>query len=193
MNIRNLFPNKYRTSFTIGIFLALPVLMASTWFLWRELFFDHWKKSVKKTPPAQTITKESVDKLNNTLATNKKDDCEKIESTNLRDVCYDTFTMNEAKQSPLQAQEICNKLRQKFQVNACVSSVNMEKALTGTGSTPAASCDTLTDPRWKESCVERKENDALNDAIIHRKLERSFCNQLITERIKQDCLSQISP
>lgn len=191
--MKNQFPRISRTSLTVGTFLALPLLMVGTWFLWRELFFDHWKKPVAKVSSVQTISKESVDQLNNTLATNKKDDCEKIENTNLRNVCHDTFTMNEAKQSPLQAQEICNKLRQKFQINACVSSVNMEKALTGTGGTPAASCDTLTDPRWKESCVERKENDALNNAIIHQKLEQGFCNQLRTERIKQDCLSQISP
>ena len=194
MNMKNLFPKQYRTSLTIGTFLTLPVVLAGTWFLWRELFFDHWKKTVQvETPSAQSITKESVDKLNNTLRSNKKDDCEKISNANLRDVCYDNFIMNEAKQSPLQAQEICNKLRQKFQVNACMSSVNMEKALTSSGSTPSSSCEILTDPRWRDSCIDQKENDALNNALSQKKVSREFCNQLKTDRIKADCLAHVSP
>lgn len=193
MNIRNLFPNKYRTSFTIGIFLALPVLMAGTWFLWRELFFDHWKKSVKKTPPAQTITKESVNQLNQITKWGNKSDCGSINNSYLKNSCYDQFTLSEARKSPSQAEEICKTMREWFRVNECLSSVNMGKALGTTWTIPSSGCETLPDILMQASCIDEKETVALSKERSKWVVHKEFCDSLLNERIQKACFSYVSP
>lgn len=190
--MKNLFPKKYRIALTIGAFITLPIVLTGMWFLWRELFFDHWKKPVKvETPSAQSITKESVDKLNATLKSGKKSDCKEISSSILRDICNDTFTIGEAKQSPLQAQEICSTIRRKADQDVCMSNVNVEKAFAFSGSTPSAWCDLLTDQSWKRACTEEKDMDALTKKRNNWAIQKEFCDSLVTERIKKACLSYI--
>ena len=194
MNMKNLFPKQYRTSLTIGTFLTLPVVLAGTWFLWRELFFDHWKKTVQvEAPSAQSITKESVDKLNQITKWGKKSDCGIIGNEYFKNSCYDQFTLSEARKSPTQAEEICKTMHEWFRINECLSSVNMGKALDTTGPIPSSWCEMLPDILMKASCIDEKEWNALTNARANWSIKKDFCDSLLNERIKKACLSYVSP
>ena len=194
MNMKNLFPKQYRTSLTIGTFLTLPVVLAGTWFLWRELFFDHWKKTVQvEAPSAQSITKESVDKLNQITKWGNKSDCGIIDNEYLKNSCYDQFTLSEARKSPTQAEEICKTMHEWFRINECLSSVNMGKALDTTWTIPSSGCETLPDILMRASCIDEKETTALSKARSKWTVQKEFCNSLLNERIKKACFSYVSP
>lgn len=193
MNMKNLSPKLSRTSLTIGIVLALPLALGGTWFLWRELFFDHWKKPVEKTPPVQAITKESVDQLNQITKWGNKSDCGSINNDYLKNSCYDQFTLSEARKSPSQAEEICKTMHEWFRVNECLSSVNMGKALNSTWTIPSSGCEALPDILMRASCIDEKETLALSKERSKWAVSKEFCNSLLNERIQKACFSYVSP
>ena len=194
MNITNLFPKKYRIALTIAAFITLPMILLGMWFLWRELFWDHWKKSTKvEAPSVQSITKESVDKLNQITKWGKKSDCGSIDNEYLKNSCYDQFTLSEARKSPTQAEDICKTMKESFRINECLSSVNMGKALDTVWATPSSGCEKLPDILMRASCIDEKETNALNKERSKWKVRKEFCNSLVNEELQKACLSYVSP
>lgn len=191
--MKNQLPRISRTSLTVGTFLALPLLMVGTWFLWRELFFDHWKKPVAKVSSVQTISKESVDQLNRITKWGNKSDCGTIDNIYLKNSCYDQFTLSEARKSPAQAESICKTMKEWFRINECLSSVNMGKALDATGPIPSSGCETLPDVLMRASCIDEKETVALSKERSKWAVHKEFCNSLLNERIQKACFSYVSP
>lgn len=152
------------------------------------------KVVVKEAPPPVLSYQEQVNLLNQIMGSGVIEDCDsKLTDSYLRNSCYDSFIMNKAR--ALNSESICGQVRIYFHRDECISRIRMNDALLKPyepGVAPADACSVIPDFFMRSSCIDSRENTALNNALSSQKVTQQFCDLLTVDRMKNDCISHIS-